>query len=63
MTFGFPKGEGSIWAEENYRFVTAYTIQAGIYHLSVIGGRGDFSIPETDSPGRAALLAAVQGWE
>ena len=61
MAFGFPKGEGSIRAEENYRFLTAYTIQAGIYHLSVIGGRGDFSIPATDSPGRAALLCPRPG--
>ena len=37
--FGFPNGESSIRTEEDYRFLTTYAAQAGIYHLSVIGGK------------------------
>ena len=39
MAFGFPNGESSIRAEEDYRFFTTYAAQAGIYRLSVVGGK------------------------
>ena len=60
MAFGFPNGESSIRAEEDSRIPHDLCRPSG--DMLPERGRGeDFSIPGTDSPGRAALLAPHPG--